>query len=336
MTAANTQKLDVFGVGNALVDILAFVEEDFIVKHSLQRSGMTLMNAQRQGGILRDLEQTSVKMRSGGSAANSMIALAQSGGTGIFVAKVASDPNGELYRQDMLNSNIEFDVVPASMENGPTGTCIVLTTPDAERTMCTNLGVSVNLGAGDIDAEQIRRCKYSYLEGYLWSAPDAKQACIQTMEESKRHGVRICFTFSDQFLVDQFADDFRKLVSDYCNVLFCNADEVRSFCGIESLEECAVKIGNLVETAFITNHKEGCLVVDQKQITSVPGFPVKAIDTVGAGDAFAGGVLFGMTHGFNPIQAARWGNYLGSEIVKIQGPRLEGSWADKFPQVISG
>ncbi|MGB3509206.1 MAG: adenosine kinase [Microcoleaceae cyanobacterium] len=334
-TAANTQKLDVFGVGNALVDILAFVEEDLITKHSLQKSGMTLMDAQRQGSILHDLEHTSLQMRSGGSAANSMIAIAQSGGTGIFVAKVASDPNGELYRQDMLESNIEFNAVPTSMENGPTGTCVVLTTPDAERTMCTNLGVSINLGADDIDVEQIRRCKYSYLEGYLWSAPDAKQACIQTMEESKRQGVEVCFTFSDQFLVDMFADDFRQLVSDYSNVLFCNADEVRSFCGIESLQECAVKIGNLVETAFITNGKEGCLVVDNQQITSVAGFPVKAIDTVGAGDAFAGGVLFGITHGFSPTQAARWGNYLASEVVQIQGPRLEGFWGNKIQQVIN-
>ena len=336
MTTTDNEKLDVFGVGNALVDILAFVEEDFITKHCLQKSGMTLMDAQTQGNILHDLEHTSLQMRSGGSAANSMIAIAQSGGTGIFVAKVASDPNGELYRQDMLESKIEFNVLPASMVNGPTGTCVVLTTPDAERTMCTNLGVSVNLSASDIDVEQIRRCKYSYLEGYLWSAPDAKQACIQAMEESKREKVGVCFTFSDQFLVDMFADDFRQLVSNYCDVLFCNADEARSFCGIESLAECATKIGELVETAFITNNKEGCLVVNNKQMISVPGFPVKAIDTVGAGDAFAGGVLFGITHGFSLTQAARWGNYLASEVVKIQGPRLEGFWGEKIQQVISG
>lgn len=335
MTVANSQKLDVFGVGNALVDILAFVDEDFITKHSLQKSGMTLMDAHRQGGILQDLEHTSLQMRSGGSAANSMIAIAQSGGTGIFVGKVASDTNGELYRQDLLDSKIQFNVVPAPTENGPTGTCVVLTTPDAERTMCTNLGVSVNLSANDIDAEQIRRCKYSYLEGYLWSAPDAKQACIQTMEESKRQGVGVCFTFSDQFLVELFADDFRQLLSNYCDVLFCNADEVRSFCGIESLEECAVKVGELVETAFITNSKEGCLVVENKQITPVAGFPVQAIDTVGAGDAFAGGVLFGIAQGYSYTQAARWGNYLASQVVQIQGPRLEGFWADKFQQVVN-
>ncbi|MGD1712589.1 adenosine kinase [Dapis sp. BLCC M172] len=335
MTAVNTQKLDVYGVGNALVDILALVEEEFITKYSLQKSGMTLMDAQTQGGILVGLENISLKKRSGGSAANSMIAIAQSGGTGIFVAKVASDPNGELYRQDMLDFKIEFNVPPTPTADNPTGTCVVLTTPDAERTMCTNLGASVNLSATDIDAEQIRRCQYSYVEGYLWTGDDTKKACIQAMEDSKRQEVGVCFTFSDQFLVDLFADDFRQVLSNYCDVLFCNADEARNFCGIESLEESAKKIGELVETAFITDGKEGCLVVKDKQITSVAGFPVTAIDTVGAGDAFAGGVLYGLTHGYQPIQAARWGNYLASNVVQIQGPRLEGSWADKVQQIVN-
>ena len=335
MTAVNTQKLDVYGVGNALVDILALVEEDFITKFSLQKSGMTLMDAQKQGGILAGLKDISLKKRSGGSAANSMIALAQSGGTGIFVAKVASDPNGELYRQDMLNFKMDFNVPPAPTADNPTGTCVVLTTPDAERTMCTNLGVSVNLSVSDIDVEQIKRCKYSYVEGYLWTGDSTKEACKQAMQYSKDEKVKVCFTFSDQFLVDMFADEFRSLLLDYCNVLFCNADEARSFCKKDSLDESAKSIGELVETAFITNGKEGCLVVKDKQITSVPGFNATAIDTVGAGDAFAGGVLYGLTHGYEPAQAARWGNYLASNVVQIQGPRLEGSWADKVQQIIN-
>ena len=295
MTAVNTQKLDVYGVGNALVDILALVEEDFITKYSLQKSGMTLMDAPTQGGILAGLEKISLKKRSGGSAANSMIAIAQSGGTGIFVAKVASDKNGEVYSQDMVDSKIEFNVAPAPTADNPTGTCVVLTTPDAERTMCTNLGVSVNLSASDIDPEEIKRCKYSYVEGYLWTGDSTKEACIQAMEYSKREGVKVCFTFSDQFLVDSFAEDFRGLLTNYCDVLFCNADEALSFTGIDSLEKSAAKIGELVETAFITNGKDGCLVVQNKEITTVPGFAADAIDTVGAGDAFAGGVLYGLT-----------------------------------------
>ncbi|MEB3341204.1 adenosine kinase [Okeania sp.] len=334
MTAVNTQKLDVYGVGNALVDILALVEEDFITKYSLQKSGMTLMDAPTQGGILAGLKNISLKKRSGGSAANSMIAIAQSGGTGIFVGKVASDTNGAIYRQDMLDLKIEFNVAAAPTADEPTGTCVVLTTPDAERTMCTNLGTSVNLSVSDIDPEEIKRCKYSYVEGYLWTGESTKQACIKAMEDSQRAGVKVCFTFSDQFLVDMFADDFRGVLSNYCDVVFCNADEARSFTGIDSLEKSAAKIGELVETAFITNGKDGCLVVHNKQIITVPGFPATAIDTVGAGDAFAGGTLYGLTHGYEPTKAALWGNYLASNVVQIQGPRLEGTWSDKVEQII--
>ncbi len=332
----NSKSIDVFGVGNALVDILAFVEEDFIKKHQLDRGGMTLVDAPQQGALLHDLEKTDLKLRSGGSAANTIIAIAQSGGKAFYTGKVANDPNGEFYRKDLLEVGVEFDVVPADKSDGPTGSCLVLTTPDAERTMCTNLGVSIALAPTDINIEILSQSKYSYLEGYLWNGSEPRAACIETMEQSKRHGVLVSFTFSDKFLVDNFGDDFRKLVTDYCDLVFCNADEARSFCGIESLEDCAIKIGEMVDTAFITNGSNGCLVVEKKQISHVPGFPIKALDTVGAGDAFAGGVLFGITNGYSSTQAARWGNYLASEVVQIQGPRLENSQASKVKDIIDG
>lgn len=330
----NSKSIDVFGVGNALVDILAFVKDDFIKKHDINRGGMTLVDAQQQGALLHELENTELKLRSGGSAANTIIAIAQSGGTAFYTGKVAGDTNGEFYRQDLLEVGVEFDVTPAPVSQGPTGTCLVLTTPDAERTMCTNLGVSIGLTKSDINVERLNCSKYSYSEGYLWSGPDTRAACIETMEKSKRNGVRVSFTFSDKFLVDSFADDFRKLIGDYCDLVFCNAEEARSFCGMESLEDCAAKIGELVTTAFITDGPNGCLVVENNQVTHVAGFPVKALDTVGAGDAFAGGVLFGITHGYTAVQAARWGNYLASEVVQIQGPRLEGSQAGKLQEII--
>jgi len=330
----NSHSLDVFGVGNALVDILAFVPEDFIEKHSLDRGVMTLMDPEKQGHILHDLEGTSLELRSGGSAANTMIAIAQSGGTGHYTSKVAADANGELYREDLLDNGISFDVKPASLTNGPTGTCVVLTTPDAERTMCTNLGVSTTLTPNDIDVDQLKRCQYSYVEGYLWDAPGPRQACVETMEQSKRHGVKVSFTFSDPFLLHRFSDDFRDLVKQYCDVVFCNADEARDFFGLDSIEECAEKLGKMVDLAFMTNSEKGCLVIANQQITPVAGFPVKAIDTVGAGDAFAGGVLFGLTHGYNPMQAARWGNYLGSAIVGIHGARLQQVPVDRIESII--
>ena len=330
----DNSSLDVFGVGNALVDILALVPDEFIQKHGLDRGVMTLMGPEKQGEILQDLQGTSLQLKSGGSAANTMIAIAQSGGTGYYTSKVASDPNGELYREDLINTGISFDVRPASPSNGPTGTCLVLTTPDAERTMCTNLGVSTTLTPADIDVEKLQRCQYSYVEGYLWDAPDPQQACIETMEQSKRLGVKVSFTFSDPFLLHRWSDDFRNLLNDYCDVAFCNADEARQFFGNESVEECAKELGNLVNLAFMTNGDKGCLVIENGQIISVPGFPATAIDTVGAGDAFAGGVLFGLTHGHSAVQAARWGNYLGSAIVQIHGPRLEQVPVDRIQSIM--
>jgi sugar/nucleoside kinase (ribokinase family) len=202
--------------------------------------------------------------------------------------------------------------------------------------MCTNLGVSTTLAATDIDVDRLSHCKYSYVEGYLWDAPEPRKASIETMEQSKRLGVKVAFTFSDGFLVDRFADDFHKVVSYYCDVIFCNADEVRSFFKEEYLEECARKMSEISDLAFITNGDKGCMVVENKQIVDVAGFPVKAIDTVGAGDAFAGGVLFGLTNGLSSVQAARWGNFLASMVVQIHGPRLEGSQAHLLSKVISG
>ena len=334
MTDNQSSTIDVFGVGNALVDILAFVPDDFVAKHGLNRGAMTLMDAERQAGILHDLEHISLVMRSGGSAANTMIAIAQSGGSGYYSGKVAQDTNGEFYRQDLVAAGIEFDVHPAPKMSGPTGTCVVLTTPDAERTMCTHLGVSTTLAPTDINLDRLSRCQYSYVEGYLWTGEDTRKASMETMEHSKRLGIKVAFTFSDAFLVNIFADDFRNTVRNYCDVVFCNADEVRRFFGEESLPVCAQKLGELVDLAFITDGANGCLVVENKQVVEVSGFPVKAIDTVGAGDAFAGGVLFGLTNNLSAHNAARWGNYLASCVVTIQGPRLEGFQGDKLWEII--
>lgn len=330
----NGKSVDVFGVGNALLDILAFVEDDFIKTHQLASGGMTLVDAHQQGALLQELENTALKLSCGGSAANTMIAIAQSGGSGYFAAKVGSDTNGEFYGQDMTAAGIKFAVKPATKEQGPTGTCLVLTTPDAERTMCTNLGVSIGLSKTDIDFEEFSRSKYVYIEGYLWDAPEPKQACLEILKQAKSHNVKVALTFSDLFLVERHGEELRQLSAEYADVIFCNADEVKRFCKETDLEACARQMSDLADLIFITNSGEGCLVVENKTITPVAGFPVKPIDSVGAGDAFAGGVLYGLTNGLTTEKAARWGNYLGSQIVQVRGPRLSESYSDRLQTVI--
>jgi sugar/nucleoside kinase (ribokinase family) len=327
---------DVFGIGNAMVDILAFVDDSTISDLKLNRGTMTLMNSVQQAEVLRKIEGHSVKLASGGSAANTMIAISQSGGTGYYTGKVSHDPHGEFYRNDMKASGIGFEVPLAPEDGIPTGSCVVLTTPDAERTMCTHLGVSTTLSPGDVQIDHLQTCKLAYIEGYLWDADEPRAACLEAMRHAKRLGIPVAFTFSDPFLIDRFADDFGAMTAEYCDILFCNADEARQFCHIDSLAECGRVLGRGVPLVFLTNSADGCYVIEQQKATHVPGFGVDAIDTVGAGDAFAGGVLFGLARGWPATQAARWGNFLASRVVAINGPRLPASLRDQMDGVLNG
>jgi sugar/nucleoside kinase (ribokinase family) len=328
------KKYDVFGVGNAIVDTLAQVEDQFISDLTLGKGGMSLMDTENQAKVLQGLEGHNLKLASGGSAANTMVAIAQSGGTGVYLGKVAHDTNGEFYKQDMQECGIEFPVTMAAESSLPTGTCVVLTTPDAERTMCTHLGVSTTLNKTEIDTDLLAQSKCSYIEGYLWDAEGPRAACVEAFEQSKKLGVRAAFTFSDAFLIDRFADDFRKIAADYCDIIFCNADEAKQFFSSDDLNDCASKMAGLVDLAFMTNGSEGCYVVEKGEVTLVPGFPVKAIDTNGAGDSFAGGALYGLTNGMTAAQSAKWGNYFASRVVETMGPRIDASMKEHVASVV--
>jgi sugar/nucleoside kinase (ribokinase family) len=333
----NQREIDVFGVGNAIVDTLAFVDADFIRERGYHPGVMTLVDADRQAELLLALKDHPLELRSGGSAANTMIGIVRSGGSGFYSGKVARDTNGEFYRMDLLKAGLHFDVHPIPDENhGPSGTCVVLTTPDAERTMFTHLGVSTMLGPDDIDEGRLKRCKYSYAEGYLWTGESTKAALHRSMELSKKNGVKVAFSFSDPWLVNLAKDEFRALASDFCDVIFCNAEEAKGFTDKPTVEEGADAIGSLVKTAFITNGSKGCIVVHEGLRTEVEGFKVNAVDTNGAGDAFAGGVLYGLTHGMSVGSAARWGNFLASRVVQVHGARIEESQREMVERIIKG
>jgi sugar/nucleoside kinase (ribokinase family) len=316
------------------VDTLAFVDEDFIREHDLTKGQMTLVDAQTQARLLHALNNHELELRSGGSAANTMIGLARSGGTGFYTGKVSRDPNGEFYRQDLVEAGIHFDVHPTPEEDLPTATCIVFTTPDAERTMFTHLGVSTDLTSDDIDEDRLKQCKYSYAEGYLWTGDGTKEATLTTFQYSKKHDLKIALSFSDPGLVAHVRDDFFYLTREYVDVVFCNADEARKFADMENVEEAAKVIGELAEMAFITDGKDGAIAVSEGNIQRVEGFNVNAVDTNGAGDNFASGVLYGLTHGYDPVKAARWGNYLASRVVQVHGARIEQNLKDQIPEIL--
>ena len=329
------KKLDVFGIGNAMVDILAFVSDETIAELGLEKGGMTLMDSAQQAKVLTLLEHQNLELASGGSAANTMVAIAQSGGNGLYCGKVAHDPHGEFYRQDMEKSGIQYPTPLAPEASHPTGTCVVLTTPDAERTMCTHLGISTSLDLPDLPLDRVADAKYLYVEGYLWDAPQPKQACRAAMQKAREQETKVAFTFSDPFVVERYRDEFKEMIPQYCDVLFCNADEAKSFCETDSLDRCAEMLAPLSGLTFITDGPNGCRVVSANGVEQVDGFPVNALDTVGAGDAFAGGVLYGLSHEMQPTEAARWGHYIASRVVQIVGPRLSESLQENLKEVLS-
>ena len=329
------KKYDVFGVGNAIVDILAQVDDHVIADLSLNKGSMALMSTEQQGDILTEINDPSLNFAAGGSAANTMVAIAQSGGSGVYTGRVADDTNGEYYKKGMEAEGILF-YVPA-IENGdePTGSSVILTTPDAERTMCTHLGISSTLEKSDIDFDLLSQSKCCYVEGYLWTSDKSREACLEVFKHAKANGVLSAFTFSDSFLVDLFADQFKDVVADHCDIIFCNADEARKFIGKDDLEECVKEIGAMCDQAFVTDGANGSYMAINGSVAKVEGFKVDAVDTVGAGDAFAGGVLYGLTNGLGPEKATRWGNYLASRVVSKFGPRLDVSIANEMDKAFA-
>lgn len=311
---------DVFGIGNALVDILVLLDDHFLTSNKIHKGVMTLVDEEAQGELLLKLAEYKKELRSGGSAANTMIALSNIGGTGCYTGKVSHDTYGEFYKKDMEFSGIHFETKPESISH--TGTCLILTTPDAERTMLTSLGISSTITKADIDEDRLKNSKFIYVEGYLWDKPDTKQACIHAMELAKKHKVKISFTYSDPFCVERSKEEFIKLTKEYCDLVFCNLAEGETISGEKDPEAILKKIGSWVDICCMTSGKEGARVMDKNTNRLIPGFPVKPLDTTGAGDVFAAGVLYGLTHDLTLPKSVRLGNYMASRIVQEIGPRL--------------
>jgi sugar/nucleoside kinase (ribokinase family) len=327
------KKYDVFGVGNALVDIIVFLDDSFLREKNIQKGIMTLIDETSQGAYLSSLHDYQKNLRSGGSAANTMIAIANSGGTGCYTGKVSHDTYGEFYKKDIEEAGIVFETKPDS--TGHTGTCLILTTPDAERTMLTSLGISTTLKPDDIDHDRLKASQFVYVEGYLWDGDSTKKASELTMKLAKENGVKVAFTYSDPFCVNRTRDEFIHLTKNYVDVIFCNLEEAFALTGKNSPSEALADLAKLVPMCFMTSGKEGAYVAYDGKSSLIPGFPVKPIDTTGAGDSFAAGVLYGLTHGYSPEKAARWGNYVASRVVQEVGPRLTVKLMGRQDEILS-
>ncbi|MEM6469745.1 MAG: adenosine kinase [Planctomycetota bacterium] len=311
---------DVFGVGNALVDVQARVDDDFLTNLSIEKGIMTLVDDDQQSDVLTRLDGKPLNRCAGGSAANTIAAIADLGGSAGYIGKIGPDAIGEFFLKDMRDLGISIEVTPSGQ---PTGTCAVLITEDAQRTMLTNLAASASLTPDDIDEQKIKDSKYVYVEGYLLTGETTKAAAYRAFDLAKEHGVKIAFTASDPFLVNLIRDEIWDLITGPVDLFFCNEEEAKSLTGESDPLRCAVKIHDHCENVALTLGGRGSIVMHGGTEYPIEGVEVDAIDTTGAGDMYAGAMLYGITNGMDWRTAGHLASHAAARIVSQLGARLE-------------
>lgn len=319
---------NVFGVGNALVDIQVQISDSHLERLGFPKGIMTLVDEATQTRVLSSLDHARVSRCAGGSAANTVMGVADFGGSAAYAGKVGSDGLGEFLLSDMRKLGVTIEV-PQSP--GQTGTSVILITEDAQRTMLTHLGLSATLGPDDISADEIRKAQYVYIEGYLFAGDSTQQAALKAIRVAKEHGVKVALTISDPFLVGMHRDLFWELIHGPVDLLFCNLEEARSLTGLNDPVDCAQRIHHHAADVALTLGADGSLLMHGGQVVPIEGVPVAAVDTTGAGDMYAAGVLFGITNGMSWKQAGHLASHAAARIVGQMGARLQRKFT---PQVI--
>ncbi|MET0421715.1 MAG: adenosine kinase [Acidimicrobiia bacterium] len=319
-------RLDVVGIGNALVDVLSHETDDFIAKYGLEKGSMALIDAERAEELYSAMGPGAEI--SGGSAANSMVGIASFGGSSAFIGRVNDDQLGAVFGHDIRAAGVEF-ITPPAQGVEPTGRCLILVTPDAERTLNTFLGASSLLGPNELDADLIQRAQVLFLEGYLWDEPDAKDAFKRAARTAHAAGNRVAFTLSDSFCVDRHRDEFRELIEMDVDVLFANEAEITSLFQVDSFDDALQHVARRVEIAALTRSEKGAVIVTRDEVHVIDAHPVsQVVDTTGAGDLFAAGFLYGLTNGFDLGTAGRLAALAAAEVISHLGARPQTSLAE--------
>ncbi len=314
---------DVIGVGNAIVDVLSPTEDNFLEEHGLDKGMMTLIDTDR-ARQLYDAMGPGVEV-SGGSAANTLAGLASLGGNGAYIGKVRNDTLGGVFHHDINAIGVDYRT-PAAAEGESTARCLIFVTPDAQRTMQTYLGISVQLGPDDIDEGAIRDSRITYLEGYLFDPPEAKQAFVKAAEIAHAAGRKVALTLSDPFCVDRHRAEFMHLISGHVDIVFANEEETKSLFEVDDFDAALQLMRGHCEIAAMTRSEKGSVIVAGEDIHVVDAAPVDRVtDTTGAGDLFAAGFLFGLTQGRDLADCGRIGGLAAAEIIGHYGARPEGS-----------
>jgi sugar/nucleoside kinase (ribokinase family) len=312
--------LDVVGIGNAIVDVISMENDDFLDRHGMTKGSMMLIDEERAERIYAAMGPGTIT--SGGSAGNTVAGIAELGGSAGYIGKVRNDDLGHAFRHDLTATGAVFRT-PAAADGPATARCLILVTPDSQRTMNTFLGACVNLKAADIDEELVRSAQITYLEGYLYDEPHAKDAFHKAAQVAHEAGRKVSLSLSDTFCVERHHADFLQLVDHHVDVLFCNRAEVGALFKTTDVREVTARLRGMTELAAITLDAEGSLIVTQDAVIEVPAEPTTVVDTTGAGDAYAAGFLYGLTHGRPLAECGKLASVAAAEIISHVGARRQ-------------
>jgi sugar/nucleoside kinase (ribokinase family) len=331
---------DLYAIGNALVDSEYEVSDTKLQAMGVDKRHMTLIDAARRSELLGHLQTTTSRRTGGGSAGNTVVALAQLGGKAFYSCRVADDELGAFYTQDLIANGVATNLTRTLPASGQTGSCMVMVTPDAERSMSTFLGATAELDHTALHAHDIAKSKIYYMEGYLAASPTGLQAALQGRQMAQEAGVALATTLSDVSMINFCRPGLDAIIGQGLDYLFCNEEEAQVWCGTQDLQVICQQFSQLARTVCLTRGPQGCIVLEGAQQTTVPAAQVKALDTNGAGDMFAGAFLYAVTHGHSHAQAAWLANQAAAQVVSQYGNRLThetmGSIKARFGQQVAG
>lgn len=316
-------KYDVYALGNALLDIEFEVSPEVLQGLGIDKGVMTLLDQDSQDKIVSNLANYDQKRSCGGSAANTLIAISQFGGKAFYSCKVADDEPGKFYSQDLIDCGVATNLESHAPESGVTGKCLVFVTPDADRTMNTFLGISGDFSDQELVPEVIENAEYTYIEGYLVSGESSKQAAIKAREIAQAAGKKVAFTLADFNMVKFFKPGLLEIIGSGVDFLFANESEALLMADTEDFDVAVNYLKTIAKGFAVTRGAAGSVVFDGEQLITIEPFPVKAIDTVGAGDMYAGAFLYGITNGMSYKEAGRLASLASSTIVTTLGARMK-------------
>jgi sugar/nucleoside kinase (ribokinase family) len=314
-------KYDVYGLGNALVDLQVTVAHAVVESTGHPPGAMVLIDGPTKDRVVEQLDPESFMAHAGGSVANSMVGIVTLGGKTCFTGCIREEDGfGRAYARSLAEAGVDFrpQYCPRA-----TGTCVVLITPDAQRTMLTHLGCAADLNPEGVSEDAVKQSRYVYVEGYLWDGPDAIRACRHAMGLARQHGTAVAFTASDSFCVERHLDDYREIVDEHADLFFANADEAKVLSGLTAPPDAARYLAERCGLAAVTDGPNGAYIASRTEAIHVPAVLTDPVDTTGAGDAFAAGFLHGITHGQSLERAGENGVALASKVIAKYGARPE-------------